>query len=400
MRHLPPAGTPVTLKDLLFWVRGMMASGREEERLRREIGRLFAVEHVFLVSTGRAAMAVVLEALREGSGRRDQVILPSYTCFSVPSSVVKAGLQVRFADMDPATLDYDYEQLERLDVSKVLAIVSANLYGIPNDLERLESFAADRQIRLVDDAAQAMGATAGSRHCGTFGDVGIFSLDKGKVITSMNGGIIVTRDDALAGHLGSICGRLPRQPVTQCVTEVVKAFGYAWFIHPSRYWLPARLPFLRLGETRYTTDYRIQRYCQPMAGLALRTLAALSVYNKARIDNGVYYRQALAETPGLHHVTLSPRGGPIYLRFPLLVEPSSKRRELLAVLRERGLGASGSYPTSLCDIDELGKYLADTGKQWPGGAEIARRIVTLPTHPMVGAADRSTVVKTVREILQ
>jgi perosamine synthetase len=397
-RELPPAGTPITVADLFFWLRRILRPEVTMDALRAGLAERCGGRQVFFLSTGRAAMVVLLRALSEISGRgRDEVVVPSYTCYSVPSSVIKAGLRVRVVDIDPATLDYRYEQLERADLSRVVALVSANLYGLPGDLPRLAELAARRGVHLVDDAAQALGAHVGGRPCGTFGTAGVFSLDKGKVITSMNGGVIVTDSEPLAQAIARRVQGLPAPSWRWSAAEIAKLLVYSAFINPSRYWLPARLPFLGLGGTAYTTDYPVNRYFSAMGGLALRLLQRLEQLNSGRRDNGAGYRDALAAVAGIRLLAEAPGSLPIYLRFPLLVEDPEVRERLLGALRRRGLGASGSYPGTITDIKEIAELLVNRDEPVPGGRWVAERIVTLPTHPLVSPADRAAVIATIKE---
>ena len=94
--------------------------------------------------------------------------------------------------------DYDYQKLSGIDFTKVLCIVSSNLYGIPDHLVRLEQIASEHGIFLIDDAAQCMGGRVDGKFSGTFGDAGLYSLGMGKNITSIEGGIIVTNSDDMA----------------------------------------------------------------------------------------------------------------------------------------------------------------------------------------------------------
>ncbi|MCB2173678.1 DegT/DnrJ/EryC1/StrS family aminotransferase [bacterium] len=398
LRELPPAGTPISPADLFSWLRGALRPAATMVELGERFGERCGGRQVFFLSTGRAAMVVLLRALHElAGGGRDEVVVPSYTCYSVPSSVSKAGLRVRIVDIDPATLDYDYEQLARADLSGVVAVVSNSLYGLPGDLPRLAALAEANGVRLVDDAAQALGATVDGRQCGTFGTAGIYSLDKGKVITSMNGGIIVTDSEKLARTLNRQIQGLPGPSWLWTATEIAKLLVYSAFLKPSRYWLPARLPFLGLGGTAYTTDYPLQRYCTPMGGLALRLLERLEQLNGGRRDNGAFYRDALTGIDGITLPSLAPDSLPIYLRFPLLARDSAMRERILGALRQQRLGASGSYPASIGDLGPVRELLVNPDDPVAGGRGVAERIVTLPTHPLVTAADRAAVVETIRE---
>ena len=154
-RFVPPAGTPLSLADVLGSIRHAVTDADTLQRFEEEVCKRVGARHCVFVSTGRAALTLALLALKTlDGGRRDEVIIPSYTCFSVASSVVKAGLRVRLADIDPATLDFSRAALETFDGSRVLAIVATNLYGLPSDLPAVAHVAQERDIFVIDDAAQ------------------------------------------------------------------------------------------------------------------------------------------------------------------------------------------------------------------------------------------------------
>src|SRR5262249_11056928 len=99
-RTLPPAAALLGLGDLLHGLAGAIRSGRPAGRLEGELREHFGVRHVFLVSSGTAALALILTSLKRLSSRRE-VVLPAYTCFSVPAAVERAGLAIRLVDVDP-----------------------------------------------------------------------------------------------------------------------------------------------------------------------------------------------------------------------------------------------------------------------------------------------------------
>ncbi len=190
MRQLAPSGTPITAKEITFWLRSVFSQSSTVQMFTNTICHYLGVKYCFFVSTGRAAMTILLQSLAELTNpKKNIVIIPAYTCFSVPASIIKAGLKIKVCDVNPHTLDFDYDKLRQIDFDNVLGIVSGNLYGIPNNLDLLEKISKENNVFFIDDAAQCLGGrSAMGRHAGTFGDAGIFSLDKGKVITSMNGG--------------------------------------------------------------------------------------------------------------------------------------------------------------------------------------------------------------------
>jgi len=188
-RTLPPAAAPLLPSDLLSGVKGIIFGSRQVEGLRQELREFFDKEHCFLVSSGKAALTLILMGLKELHPDRDQVLLPAFACYSVPSAIVRAGLQIQLCDIDLKTLDYDFDLLEeKLKNPRLLCVMSVHLFGLPSDVERIRRMRQDSDITIVEDAAQAMGGEWEGRKLGTQGDVGFFSLGRGKALTAVEGG--------------------------------------------------------------------------------------------------------------------------------------------------------------------------------------------------------------------
>ncbi len=398
-RFIPPAGTPVRFADVAGTIGASLAGKEMVEQFKADLCARVGVRHCELVSTGRAAMTLALLALKEvDGGKRNEVIIPSYTCFSVPSSVVKAGLQVRVADVDPETLDFAPEQLERLDGNRVLAVIATNLYGLPNDMERWRRLTKDRGVYLIDDAAQCLGGSIAGRPSGTWGDIGLYSFDKGKNVTTIDGGALVTNSDRLATAISEKAKTLQNNTVSESVSHLVKLLVYAAFLHPRRYWIPNALPFLGLGATVYRTDYPLARYDRWMAPLGRRLFARLNTIAAQRRAAAERYGKRLPWGAKLRPIV--PRAGsvPAYLRFPVLVAPECRAKVLDALHRE-GIGATASYPSAINDIPQLRELLQPDDRHLPGGRDLAKRILTLPTHVYVTETDIDRIVTLIADVL-
>jgi len=170
----PPAAAPMRFIDLLFGVRGVIKRGIAEV-LENEIREYFQTEHVYFLSSGKAALFLILSALKE-LGNRKKVIIPAYTCYSVPSAVRKAGLEIVPCDIMPETLDFDPDHLESLCDHNILCIVATHLFAIPSDVWKIREIAKKKGIYIIEDVAQAMGVFDGDEKCGTLGDVAFFSF--------------------------------------------------------------------------------------------------------------------------------------------------------------------------------------------------------------------------------
>lgn len=398
-RFLPPAGTPVSVADVASTIWSVVAREEGIEGFKSSLCAKVGVRHCEFVSTGRAALTLALMALKElDGGRRQDVVIPSYTCFSVPSSVVKAGLRVRLADVNPETLDFQPDSLARIDGTKVLAVVATNLYGLPNDMERWRRLTQERGVYLVDDAAQCLGGSVAGKQSGTWGDVGLYSFDKGKNVTSMDGGVLVTNSDQIGAAISAQVKRLRKSTVSESLTHMAKMLVYATFLHPRRYWIPNSLPFLGLGTTVYRTDYPLARYDRWMAPLGSRLFAKLDAIAAQRRAAAERYTKRLPWSARLRPIAPQTTAVPAYLRYPVLVAPEFRTKVINALQRE-GIGATASYPSAINDIPELQDQLEPQDRAISGGRDLARRILTLPTHSYVTEADQERIATILAKVL-
>ena len=386
-RFVAPAGAPFGPADVA------RAAARAVTRNdRRSLGRVvaarFEIPHAVPTSTGRAGMTLLLRALRRlAPSDRTEVILPSYTCYSVAASTVKAGLQVRLVDIAPHTLDFAPEHLERVDMSRVLAIVATNLYGLPNNLPWLSSLARARGVFLIDDAAQSMGARVGGRWSGTWGDAGLFSFDKGKPVSAIDAGVVVTNSDVVAAALEAECQPLNGPSLIESAMNAAKVAAYAALLRPRLYWIPQRIPQLGLGRTLYDTAFPLERADPLLAALATVALEHLEDYTGARIANAQALLDRIRHLPDLTAITPIAGATSTYLRLPLLLADPVRRPTALAALHKAGIGATASYPTSLVDIPQLSGALRSQVSEAEGGRYVASHVITLPTHPYVTTTD-------------
>ena len=385
--------------DLVRWLGVGLSAPTAAGALSSALATRFAVRHVFMTSTGRAGLTVMLRAMRRLRPERTDVVVPGYTCYSVPASIVKAGLRPRFVDIVPETLDYTPGALAAIDHRQTLAIIATNLYGLPNDLPALERLAHEQGAFLIDDAAQAMGATVGGRWSGTWGDAGLFSFDKGKNVSAIDGGAIVTQADDLASILVEEMTGLESPGLGATGAHIAKALVYFAMLRPSLYGIPARIPQLGLGRTEFTTDFPLARPDRALSALGVTMLPHLEAFTTTRRDNAAAILGAVAGLKPLATITPLPGSTPAWLRLPLLAPDSRTRYAAIAALTAAGIGATGSYPAALGDVAPLRELVANPGAPLPGARDVAARILTLPTHPFVTAGDITRMAATLARVV-
>jgi dTDP-4-amino-4,6-dideoxygalactose transaminase len=179
---------------------GRFLHGPEVTSLEGQIARLCGVEHAIGCASGSDALLLALMALDIRPG--DEVIVPSFTFFATASAVTRLGAKPVFADIDPATFNVDPACVERAITSATKAIIPVHLFGQCADMDALLEIARRHRLRVVEDAAQAIGASHRGRPAGSMGDIGCLSFYPTKNLGGFgDGGMLTTSDAALADRL-------------------------------------------------------------------------------------------------------------------------------------------------------------------------------------------------------
>ena len=162
----------------------------------------------------------------------------------------------------------------------------------------------------------------------------------------------------------------------------------AVFIRPRLYWIPAALPFLRLGETVFPTEVPVKRLSGIKAGILRNWQSRLARSNQIRSETVDYFRQRIPF-----------RGGPgkshPYLRLPILAASPSEKARLYSFSKAHGLGLSAAYPTPVNEIPEIRSAL--NGQQFPSARKVAANLLTLPTHQWLVEKDKRTLATLCRD---
>lgn len=384
-RTIPPAAAPVGLVPLLHAFAGIFTGEKYLRAVEREMREYFGVQHVFLVSSGKAALVIILRALKRMSPERDEVLIPAYTCYSVPSAVVKAGLKVRLCDIDLMTFDFDAALLPHSVTPQTLCVVTGNLFGIPSNIDKVKGICQRHGAYVVEDAAQAMGGEFNGKKIGTSGDVGFFSFGRGKNVTCGGGGAIVTTSARVAEALEREYGAAQQESVAGVAVDFVKLAALSLFVKPSLYWFPSMLPFLKLGETIFHYDIPLSRMSGMCAGALTDWRGRLSASNRVREANA-----GLA----MDELTICRRRSVPFLRLPLLACSRAQRDRICALSAEQGLGISTLYPAPISRLQELhGQF---DGASYPAAEAAAERLLCIPTHEMLADKDKRAVIRAVK----
>jgi perosamine synthetase len=381
------------MTQILNCVRSTIPSnGHARERLQA-VGARLEVKHIFGTSSGRAALWLALRSLHRIHPDREVVAVPAYTCFSVPAAIVRAGLKIYPVEIDPKTLDFDTEQLAAVPEEKLLCIVPCNLFGFPNDISAVRNAARAKGAYVIDDAAQALGSTRDGKLAGTLGNVGIYSLGRGKSVGSVAGGLLVTDSDEIAATIQSEGKNLVASGTAEGGSLLLKMISYSLLLHPRLFWIPNSLPFLKLGTTEFEPSFSA-RGIHPLSLALLQLLQDdLDGVNQVRRRNAKAITNTLRGSRNFEFPTPGASSQPTFLRLPVVARDHATRDLAVAQLRDAGIGATAFYPSAICDIPGIEQHISRRNFHRVQAEELARRLLTLPVHPFVTPQDIDRMVE-------
>jgi dTDP-4-amino-4,6-dideoxygalactose transaminase len=357
--------------------------------------RYVGVRRAFLVGSGTSALYVILKALRTLS-TRNEVVLPAYMVPTVTLAIARAGLVARLCDIDRATLNMDPGRLDESVNRKTLAVVPAHLFGFPMDLGPIRTAARSGPFFVIEDAAQAPGATLNGGPVGGLGNVGFFSMCKGKIISAFRGGVITTDDPdieaAVEREVRSLRtpGRLFDLRLLATLTLLAGA------VRPTVY--GTLLPVIgRFKSTAVHTHFEPTGATAYIARLGLDQLGAIHRQVAARVINGRALLSGLAGIAGVTTPRVIAGAVPSFNHLPIVVHDKQIIERLRDLLLGRGIDTARMWERPVHHIYDLGYG----GSPDPFGEAtfVAERLVVLPTHPLVSAADIRTIIDTIREVV-
>ncbi len=291
--------------------------GREVETFEQRFAAMHGCRHGIAVVNGTVSLRIALIAAGLQAG--DEVIVPAYTFLSTATAVVEANMVPVFVDVDPATVNIAAAAIEAAVTPRTRAVIPVHFAGQPADMDAIDLVARRHGLLVLEDSAHAHGAAWSSRPAGSLGRIASFSFQSSKNLTSGEGGIITTNDDALAAACRSIhnCGRVP---------------GGIWYEHHVM-----------------SGNYRLGELQGALLGAQLDRLEAQT---RLRDENGGHLSARLSSLPGI----VPQRRPPACTRhsrhlFMARVEDAFgvSRDDLLTALRAEGIPCSGGYGYPLPD---------------------------------------------------
>lgn len=327
-------------------------------RFEEAFARFCGVRHAVSVSNGTVAIHLALHALSIGPG--DEVIVPSLTFVATANAVHYTGATPMFADVDPATWCIDPDDVRRRITPRTRAIIPVHLYGHPAPMSALQSLADEHDLLLIEDAAEAHGAEIAGRRVGGLGRIATFSFYANKIITTGEGGMLTTDDDALAARC-----RMLRDH--------------------------AMPPHRRYWHDEVGFNYRMTNL---QAAVGVAQMERIDSFIRRKREIAALYREGLAGIPGVTFATERAGCTNVYWMVSVLIEPpyALSRDELIPALRARGIDSRPFFHP----LDTLPPYLSAAPR--PVALHLSRCGLNLPSSPALTDAQVAYVCQVMQEL--
>ena len=330
--------------------------GREGAALESEIAQLCGVAHGVGLASGTDALILALRACGVQPG--DEVLLPPFTFVATGSAVSAIGAKPIFADIDPRTFNLDPAQLERRITPRTRAIIVVHLYGLVADMAPILGFARSRNLPVIEDAAQAIGASHNGRGAGSFGEVGCFSFYPTKNLGAYgDAGLAVTNSESIATRL-----------------RTLRNHGQIGKYVSSEPGLNSRLDEIQAAILRVK-------------------LAHLAEWQRARQQRAAEYSKLLAGLPGITTPAVPAGSDHVFHQYTIRV---ARRDALQQFLAERKIGSTVYYPVPL-HHQPLYSPLGHKSGDFPESERAAQEALSLPLYPELKSDQVARVASAIAE---
>lgn len=334
---------------------GMLVQGPRTAKLEEKFAAACGVSHAIATSSGTTALHIAL--LAHGIGPGDEVITTPFTFIASVNSIIYTGATPVFVDIDAETFNLDPALIEAAITPRTKAILPVHLYGYPCDMDAILDIARRHNLVVVEDAAQAIGATYHGQVVGSFG-TGCFSLYATKNVMSGEGGMITTNDDALA---------------QRC--RMIRSHG-----------MQRRYYHDMLGYNFRMTDLH--------AAIGVVQIDRLAEFTAQRRANAAYLNAHLTSV-----VTPAVREGygHVWHQYTIRVDRGRDRDAAVKRLSDAGVGTGIFYPVPANRQAHL-QALGLGNVTLPIAEQLAREVISLPVHPQLSQADLETIVAEVNKL--
>ncbi len=338
------------------------SAGPFVEEFENKFAKYLGVKYAVAVSNGTAALHIALLSL--GIGKGDEVIVPAFSMGACFLSVLHAGAKPVFVDCELETYNIDPSKISAKISTRTKAIMAVHTYGHACDIDAINAIAKKRKIAIIEDSAEAHGGSYKGRKCGTLGDIAAFSFYANKIITTGEGGMVVTNNPTLASEARKL--------------KDLYHSDKKRFIHD------------KIGY-----NYRLTNL---QAAVGLGELEHIEEYVQRKIEIANRYNNGLKNIPGIKIPVTKPEIKNVFWVYAILIDPekfSTDRDTLKKLLKEKGVGTRDFF-YSPEEQPVLSKIIGKA--KFPNAKFIGKRGLYLPSGLAITNEEIDYVVQHIKKI--
>ncbi len=386
---IPSAGTPISFLDIFA---GLASSFNRSIPAFESIVKTYTnKKYCYFTNSGTTAFYVILKALRRIS-KKTEVVLPAYTAPSLILPIKKAELKPVLCDISLKTFNMDIQSMNKCINENTLCIVPVHMFGLPIDMESIVTI-SQQPLFVVEDAASSLGTTIDNRPTGVFGDVGFYSFNRGKNLSTLSGGCIVTDNEEIAEAIQREWLSLPMPGFVSQLKIAARLIALALAVRPLFYTVFNDL----ISKFKYTalhTDFDSFSYTKFQAGIGCALFGhASKIFNK-RYDHGMFLFDMLKGLKGISLPELLSHAVPVFNQFPILFDDENVKENCFKKINDTGIESTKLYPDPIHRVYDLGYDL--NNDPFPNATYFSRQLLLIPTHPIIDIEKLSIIINIIR----
>ena len=381
---MPTAGTPYRCSDLFFAKLGMFRSRRIIDEFSELLKNYLKVDHLALVNSGTTANAIIYKVLKDIRKRAEQieVILPAYTAPSLLLPIKAEGLKAVLVDIDPETFNLDVKKIKAKISENTLAIMPIHMFGLPCEVDSILEMIHDTDIFVLEDGASALGTQVNNQHIGTRAPFGFYSMNRGKNVSTLAGGIITWKDSDLTPIFEHYLNELEALSPLAVFVMFLKFSALTLAVRPLPYTVLNRL----ISQFKYTTlhtHFDSFPYTPMQAGLGLNLWKRIEYLDQKRITNGIALGKTFENRAGFKIASIPDGAEVAFNQYPVVMSDLDQRANLMQCIEKQGLEATTLYDHPLHHIFPNLDDSDSTSDPFPEATYLAEHLLLIPPHAQI-----------------
>ncbi len=394
---IPEVHTPIEYGDVIDACKvSVNENGNLIQSFEKDFANYIGTPYAKCVSSGRSALYIILSSLKLKPG--EEVIIPAYTSPIIPQTLLNFPITPVYADIDDESLNMTPEAVIEAISNKTRAIIPIHMFGNPCRIDEIREIALEKDIVVIEDAAQALGAEFSGKKVGGVGDIGFFSFGLGKNMTTIEGGMIVSKREDLADRIDAHL-KSSHKKFLQTIKVTAMLFLYPLLTSPKVYEISSRVRSPMRETHLLARKHVFLRYTSIQAALGKLQLTKIADFNEHRIENAERIIDEVKHLEWFSFQKSHKSAKPVFLR--LIVKYNRTRNARDRLMKEF---VKHGFDVPVLNDYYLLSYLKY--RKHPRGiykifarikCEVVDKMLALPTNPSLSNRDLDSLISVLKD---